>query len=160
MREPASGPGRAVASPVRRPSSRRPSPRRPSLRRLGAPLGVAAGLGAAAALVGTVDPNEPGHYPVCPLLHFTGLLCPACGGLRGLHALLHGDLPAALRANALAVPGYAVFAVLWAAWCVRAVRRDGGMPLALRPAHWWGIGLLVLAFTVVRNLPCGAMLVP
>ncbi|MFI0740615.1 DUF2752 domain-containing protein [Streptomyces sp. NPDC021100] len=149
MREPAARPG--------------PAPGRaaaPSVRRLGAPLGVAAGLGAAAALIGAVDPNEPGHYPVCPLLHFTGLLCPACGGLRGLHALLHGDLPAALRANALAVPGYAVFAVLWAAWCVRAVRRDGGMPLALRPVHWWGIGLLVLAFTVVRNLPCGAVLAP
>ncbi|MBZ4318866.1 DUF2752 domain-containing protein [Streptomyces huiliensis] len=150
MREPPSGTG---TGPGRRATA-------PSLRRLGAPLGVAAGLGAAAVLVRTVDPNEPGHYPVCPLLRHTGLLCPACGGLRGLHALLRGDLPAALHANAPAVLGYAVFAVLWAVWCVRAVRHDGGLPLALRPAHWCGIGLLVLVFTVVRNLPCGALLAP
>ncbi len=32
---------------------------------------------AAFAYVGTVDPNAPGHYPVCPLLHYTGLYCPA-----------------------------------------------------------------------------------
>ncbi|WP_171169337.1 DUF2752 domain-containing protein [Streptomyces sp. I05A-00742] len=144
MSESAPGPGRATD---------------PSVRRLGVPLGVAAGLAAAAAGVGAADLSGPGPY-ACPLLRCTGLLCPACGGLRGLHALVHGDLPAALRANALAVLGYAVFAVLWAVWCVRAVRRDGGMPVAPRPSHRWAAGALVLAFTVVRNLPCGAVLAP
>ena len=50
--------------------------------RLAAPAGVLAAVAAAFAYVGTVDPNEPGHYPVCPLLRFTGLYCPGCGGLR------------------------------------------------------------------------------
>ncbi|MGW5120324.1 DUF2752 domain-containing protein, partial [Streptomyces noursei] len=54
-------------------------PARP-LRRLAAPVGTLAAVTAAFAWVGAVDPNEPGHYPVCPLLHLTGLLCPACGG--------------------------------------------------------------------------------
>ncbi|MEU9123852.1 DUF2752 domain-containing protein [Streptomyces sp. NPDC048506] len=129
-------------------------------RRLAAPLGALAAAGAAFAVVGAVDPNEPGHYPVCPLRHLTGLACPACGGLRGAHALAHGDLLAALGANALAVAGYAACAVLWARWLARAAR---GRPTAgprPRPVHWWALGGLLLVFTVVRNLPLGSALAP
>nr|WP_229348320.1 DUF2752 domain-containing protein [Streptomyces sp. UNOB3_S3] len=129
-------------------------------RRLAAPLGVAAGLGAAVALVGVVDPNRPGSYPACPFLRWTGLYCPGCGGLRGLHALAHGDLGTALGANALAVAGYAAFAALWTLWLVRAARTGGGMPVGFRTEHVWALAGIVLLFTVVRNLPCGSALVP
>ncbi|MFB6570791.1 DUF2752 domain-containing protein [Streptomyces noursei] len=134
-------------------------PARP-LRRLAAPVGTLAAVTAAFAWVGAVDPNEPGHYPVCPLLHLTGLLCPACGGLRSAHAVAHGDLVAALGANAPAVAGYAAFALFWLVWLARAAR---GLPTAgprPRPVHWWALGTLLLAFTVVRNLPLGAGLRP
>ncbi|MFD6362817.1 DUF2752 domain-containing protein [Streptomyces roseolus] len=133
--------------------------RRPLGRRLLAPLATLAGAGAAFTYVGLVDPNEPGHYPVCPLLRFTGLYCPGCGGLRSAHAVAHGDLATALGANALAVAGYAVCAVLMAVWLVHAVR---GRPtrIAPRPASWWAIGALTALFTVVRNLPAGSALVP
>lgn len=72
-------------------------------RRLAAPVLTLAGAVAAFAYVGTVDPNEPGHYPLCPMLRLTGVLCPGCGGLRSAHAFAHGDLAAALGANAVAV---------------------------------------------------------
>ncbi|MFC5146486.1 DUF2752 domain-containing protein [Streptomyces aureoversilis] len=129
-------------------------------RPLAAPLGVAAGLAAAFGYVGAVDPGRPGHYPACPLLRWTGLYCPGCGGLRGVHALAHGDLPAALGANALAVAGYAAFAVLWCVWITRALRGHEGVRLSPRARHWWALGALVLLFTVVRNLPFGAALTP
>ncbi|WP_229891580.1 DUF2752 domain-containing protein [Streptomyces mashuensis] len=131
-------------------------------RRAAAPLAVAAVLGAAVARVAAVDPSRPGAgpYPSCPLLRWTGLYCPACGGLRGLHALTRGDLPAALHANALAVAGYAVFAVLWAGWLLRTLRGGAGMRVPLRAPHWWALAALTLAFTVVRNLPPGAVLAP
>jgi len=109
--------------------------------------------------VGTVDPNEPGHYPVCPLLRLTGLYCPGCGGLRSAHAVAHGDIAAALGSNALAVVGYALFAVLWTVWVVRAAR-GRPMTFALRPAAWWGIGAVLIVFSVVRNLPFGSALAP
>ncbi|WP_338695569.1 DUF2752 domain-containing protein [Streptomyces sp. Q6] len=130
-----------------------------TLRGLAVPLGVLAGVAAAFAYVGAVDPNEPGHYPACPLLRATGIYCPGCGGLRGAHALVHGDLTAALGANALAVAGYAVLAVVWTVWAVRAAR---GKPLGLalgRP-QLWAVGAVVLVFTVVRNLPLGGFLHP
>lgn len=145
------GQGPPVFPPAPVPASR--------LRRIAVPAGVLAVVAGAFAYVGSVDPNEPGHYPVCPLLRFAGIYCPGCGGLRSAHAVAHGDLAAALGDNALAVVGYALFAVLWVLWAVRAA---AGKPVRidLKPVHWWGIGAVLLIFTVVRNLPFGSALVP
>ncbi|KAF4407301.1 DUF2752 domain-containing protein, partial [Streptomyces lycii] len=128
--------------------------------------------------VGVVDPNEPGHYPVCPLLHHTGILCPGCGGLRGAHALAHGDPVAAAQANLLLVAALLALSCLWAGWAVRCLRRRPGAPAFVpapvvaaaracgrartrwrRPA-WAAAALLVVVFTVVRNLPAGGWLAP
>ncbi len=127
--------------------------------RLALPAGVLAAVVGAFAYVGTVDPNQPGHYPVCPLLRLTGIYCPGCGGLRSAHAFVHGDFVAALGDNALAVVGYFAFAVVWTVWVVRAVR---GRParIVLGPVQLWSLGALVLVFTVVRNLPFGGWLHP
>jgi hypothetical protein len=136
-----------------------PSSRVAAVRRLTVPLGTLAGVAAAFGYVAAVDPSEPGHYPACPLFRLTGLYCPGCGGLRSAHAVAHGDLTAALGANALAVAAYAAFAVIWAVWVARAVR-GRPMSLPLRPAHWWALAGLALVFTLVRNLPFGAGLAP
>ncbi|MFE9627579.1 DUF2752 domain-containing protein [Streptomyces sp. NPDC006527] len=129
------------------------------LGRLAVPAGILAAVAGAFAYVGAVDPNEPGHYPVCPMLRYTGLYCPGCGGLRSAHAFVHGDFTAALHDNALAVAAYLGFAVLWTVWVVRAAR---GRPPRLdpRPVHLWSLGVLLLVFTVVRNLPFGGWLRP
>ncbi|WP_419836864.1 DUF2752 domain-containing protein [Streptomyces bugieae] len=129
-------------------------------RRLRAPLGTLTAALAAFGYVGAVDPNQPGHYPVCPLRHLTGVLCPACGGLRSAHALAHADLAAALAANALLVAACAAGAAFWAVWAGRAargLRTAGPRP---RAVHWWALGGLLLVFTTVRNLPFGSGLAP
>nr|WP_202523682.1 DUF2752 domain-containing protein [Kitasatospora sp. SID7827] len=122
-----------------------------------------AALGAVAlptAFVALVDPNRPGHYPVCPLLRATGWWCPGCGGLRGVHALTRGDVAAAAHDNLLVTVLAAVLLVLWARWAVLAVR---GRPV--RGPRWTArrvgaLVLLVLLFGVLRNLPVGAGLAP
>lgn len=106
-------------------------------RRLLVPLGTLAAVGAAFTYVGSVDPNHPGHYPVCPLYALTGVYCPACGGLRSAHAVAHGDFVTALGDNALAVAGYGVFAVVMVVWLIRAVR---GGPRGTRSARPSGGG--------------------
>ncbi|AZQ34108.1 DUF2752 domain-containing protein [Streptomyces cyaneochromogenes] len=128
-------------------------------RRLAVPAGVLAAVVGAFAYVGAVDPNEPGHYPACPLLQVTGIYCPGCGGLRSAHAVVHGDFAAALQDNALAVVGCVLFAVVWTVWVIRAAR---GRPLGLdlSPVRLWTAGALLLVFTVVRNLPFGGWLHP
>jgi hypothetical protein len=133
--------------------------RAPRLSGLAVPGGILAAVAGAFAYVGTVDPNQPGHYPVCPLYQITGLYCPGCGGLRSAHAFIHGDFLAALQDNAMAVVGYLGFAVLWTVWVVRAAR-GRPMRLALGPVHLWTLGTLLLVFTVVRNLPFGGWLHP
>ncbi|MFD9432456.1 DUF2752 domain-containing protein [Streptomyces sp. NPDC060002] len=145
--------------------SQRVTPRTPRtppgtvLGRLAVPAGILTAVAGAFAYVGTVDPNEPGHYPVCPLLRITGLYCPGCGGLRSAHAFVHGDFATALHDNALAVVGYPVFAVVWTVWVVRVVR---GRPARMEPgpAQLWTLGAFLLVFTVVRNLPYGGWLHP
>ncbi|MFD6659137.1 DUF2752 domain-containing protein [Streptomyces parvus] len=151
--------GRRAARPGGGGPPRGPAGRRTGWKGLGTPLGILAAVTGAFAYVGTVDPNEPGHYPVCPLLKLTGVFCPGCGGLRSAHAFITGDLGAAFGANAIATAGYFLFAAVWVLWLVRAWR---GKPLriGLAPAWWWGVGAALLIFTVVRNLPFGSALAP
>ncbi|MGW2049422.1 DUF2752 domain-containing protein [Streptomyces sp. NPDC001858] len=127
--------------------------------RLAVPAGILAAVAGAFAYVGAVDPNEPGHYPACPLLRYTGLYCPGCGGLRSAHAVVHGDFQAALQDNALAVLAYLGFAALWTVWVVR-VARGRPMRVDLTSVQLWAAGALLLVFTVVRNLPVGGWLHP
>ncbi len=126
---------------------------------LRAPLAVAGATLAATAYVGTVDPGEAGHYPVCPFLALTGLYCPFCGSLRAVHALAHGDLPAAAGRNVLTVVGLAVLVVLWVGW---VARRAGVRAVELAAPRWlWpGVLTVTVVFAVVRNLPFGSSLAP
>ncbi|MGW5848590.1 DUF2752 domain-containing protein [Streptomyces sp. NPDC055254] len=157
---PTAAPAPYDSGPTAAPAPYAPAVRASRARRLAAPALTLAGAVAAFAYVGAVDPNEPGHYPVCPLLRLTGILCPGCGGLRSAHAFAHGDLLAALGANALAVIGYFAFAGFTALWLVRAYRGGAVPRLALRPPYWWALAVVAAVFAVVRNLSFGSALAP
>ena len=74
----------------------------------------AAGVAAAGAavLLYFVDPAESAWLPGCPLRTLTGLNCAGCGGTRGIHALLHGDVAGCFRMNALLLPLLALAGLL------------------------------------------------
>lgn len=135
----------------------------PSLRgrgyRLRAPLLLGAAVGALSMRVWAVDPNVPGHYPVCPTYALAGIYCPGCGVLRATHALLHGDLAASFGFNLLLPPIAVLSALLFVGW-VRA--RWRGEQLRWTPAPWvaWALLVGVSAFTLARNLPAFAVLAP
>ena len=129
-----------------------------------APLAVGAAVLAATAFVALVDPNEPGHYPLCPTKYLTGLDCPGCGGLRAVHALAHGDVAGALDHNAFVVLVLLpVCVVLWLAWLRRSWSDDPAEAppasalertadaLTRRPVVVTGV-VAMLAFTVLRNV--------
>ena len=91
-------------------------------------------------------------FPVCPFKALTGWNCPACGGLRMTHDVLHGDLAAAVVDNVFLLVGLPMLA----AWLLVRWRR--GQSLMPMPA----IVVIIVAaitWTVVRNLP-GFPLVP
>jgi hypothetical protein len=56
---------------------------------------------AAATMLFAFDPAVTRWFPSCPLYALTGWLCPFCGSLRALHALLHGNVAAAAAFNPL-----------------------------------------------------------
>jgi hypothetical protein len=116
-------------------------------------LGSGALLAGALGYIGLVDPHRPGSlFPICPFRLLTGWNCPACGGLRMVHDVLHGDLAAAINDNVLLLVGIP----LLAGWILLR-RRRGKSPLTL-PAGA-AVMITLLAWTVVRNLP-GFPLVP
>ncbi|OKJ08295.1 hypothetical protein AMK19_20030 [Kitasatospora sp. CB01950] len=128
-------------------------------RRLVRPLAALVAVAMPTAFVGAVDPNTPGHYPVCPLLQATGWWCPGCGGLRCVHALTRGDLLTAGHDNLMVTLLALAALALWVRWTVRAVRgRPAGVRLTGRQTVLLMVALAV--FAVVRNLPIGAGLAP
>lgn len=116
-------------------------------------LGTGAVFAGALAYVGLRDPHRPGFlFPGCPFKLVTGLNCPACGGLRMTHDLLHLDFGAAVVDNVFLLVGLPMLA----AWLlVRWKRGLKPMPVAAT------VTLVIAAavWTVVRNLP-GFPLVP
>ena len=116
-------------------------------------LGAGALLVGALGYVGLVDPHKPDSvFPICPFRLLTGWNCPACGGLRMVHDVLHGDLAAAISDNAFLLVGIPVLA----GWIL--LRRRSGKSLFSAPAVAT-LMIATLAWTVVRNLP-GFPLVP
>lgn len=128
---------------------------RPRWRRMAAPGAAAVAAGAALGYVAAVDPNEPGHYPLCPSLALFGIDCPGCGLTRSTHALLTGDLSGALDHNVLIVAVVPLAVVLWLLWVRRAWtgRRPAVTAHQQRRRTTILIVTLValLAFGVVRN---------
>jgi hypothetical protein len=119
-----------------------------------APLVLALGvlIATGLALLFLFDPARHAFYPACLFKKMTGYDCPGCGGLRAVHHLLRGDVPGALRLNALAVIAIPLFGVwmLRAGW--RRVRHgDPGRPSAV---FWVCLGAVALVlFGLMRNLP-------
>ncbi|MBA2769834.1 MAG: DUF2752 domain-containing protein [Sporichthyaceae bacterium] len=123
------------------------------------PSTVAVAASAVVVVLATVDPNEPGHYPTCPVLALTGRYCPGCGSLRAVHALAHGDVAEALSLNLLTVLAVVPLAVVWVQWVRRSWR--GRQRSTVAPAAvLWGLLVVVAFFTVLRNLPVGSALAP
>ena len=108
---------------------------------------------AALAYVATVDPHRPGAvFPFCPFQVITGWDCPACGGLRMTHDVLHGNLSAAVHDNVFLLIGLPLLAV-WSLWRLHRGRQVVSTALLIV------LGVATIGWTVVRNLP-GFPLVP
>ena len=132
----------------------------PSLaRRLSKPALVGAAIVGVVGVVAAIDPNQPGHYPMCPFLAITGLYCPGCGSLRALHDLAHGDPLGALSRNPFALVLFAGLAWGYLRWVRQAAT---GRYQAWQMPTWlvYGLPAAVVVFTVLRNIPGWTWLSP
>ncbi len=121
---------------------------------LGAPLVVAASTTLVCAAIWMGDPTTPnGPLPVCPTKALLGIDCPGCGSLRMLYSLMHGDLLAAARFNALGLA--AVVLLVWAYFTWTYGRVVGRRLRGWQHRRWAALVTLSLvgAWFVMRNIP-------
>ncbi len=86
------------------------------------------------------------RLPGCLLYHLTGLYCPGCGATRCFELLARGEFTAALGMNLL-LPFVAVVAL---SFCLPA---NTIARVCRSRAFGWAAVAIVVAFTIVRNLP-------
>lgn len=110
-------------------------------------LAVAAGM-----VLFCFDPSRYHFYPVCFFHQTTGLLCPGCGALRAVHQLLHGHLATAFRFNPVLVVSLPILVWLGGRYGLLKARNQPAS-FSLRPGWLWMMLAVVLAFSVLRNLP-------
>lgn len=115
-------------------------------RKIGIALVAVAGI-----IFFTFDPSASALFPKCPFLMLTGWQCPGCGSQRAIHALLHLDIVAALRYNALLVLSLPlILLLLYAEW-----KRNSNPKLYVRvhhPAVIWSCFSIIVLWWAGRNL--------
>ena len=116
-------------------------------------LGTGAALLGALAYIGIGDPHSPDFvFLPCPFKALTGWNCPACGGLRMTHDVLHGDFAAAVTDNVFLLVGLPMLVAFVLAQRARG-RRVSGRALLVT------VIVAAVVWTVARNMP-GFPLVP
>lgn len=100
-----------------------------------------------------IDARGSNIFPKCPFHALTGLLCPGCGSQRAVSALLHLDIPSALRFNVLLVAalpmiGYSAYASVVNNFSSRKVSQR------LFYSVWFirVIAVVVVVFWILRNI--------
>lgn len=121
--------------------------------RIGVGIAVGILLLTALMLIFIFDPEVHPFFPQCPFLLTTGFECPGCGSQRAIHALLHLDLSAAIRANVFMV--FALPYILIGIYLeyLGGKRRHPGMEKIFF-GRWSALVvlLLILLYWVGRNL--------
>ena len=117
---------------------------------------LAAGAVAACTVVALVDPDDGGRYPACPTAALLGWDCPACGTLRGVHALTRGRVVDALDHNLLLALAVPLAAVVWLRWVSRAVGRSP-QPVRLPTGALMVATVVAVAFALLRNVPISSL---
>lgn len=112
---------------------------------------LAAALTALAAVYFIFDPVQTVWMPKCIMHTLTGLDCPGCGAQRAVHAMLHGHLADAFRANAFIVVLFPYLALMLVAEIYR-----NRLPRLYKAicSGWalWTLFALIIAWGVLRNI--------
>jgi Protein of unknown function (DUF2752) len=133
--------------------------------RLQGPLVTSGLVGGLTLALHLRDPHSSGSWGYCPFYAMTGLYCPGCGGLRAVNDLGNGDLLGAASSNLVFVALIPLIVLVWMRWAGRAwtgaPAPTGRDRFGVRAGVWITVLAVVLVvFTVLRNLPAGHWLAP
>jgi hypothetical protein len=112
-----------------------------------------AGAGLGLVVLFYFEPGKYPFYPFCPFHELTGLNCPACGSLRALHQLSHGNIVAAFHFNPLLLVSLPFLGIVLARNLSARITGSPLRPIEQRPLLWWLFLGVVFVFGILRNLP-------
>jgi hypothetical protein len=118
---------------------------------------AACACGGAATFLFLVDPSRHAVYPPCLLYQMTGIYCAGCGATRALHALLHGNIVAALHDNVLFTCALPFLAWMALPRLVQTWRENRWPEIRLERRRlariaFWAV-TVAIGFMTLRNLP-------
>lgn len=97
------------------------------------------------------DPLESRFMPQCIFHRFTGLQCMGCGSQRMAHALLHGDVMGAFKANAFAMVMLPL--IIFMIWTeTQRTKRPRLYEKVFSPKIIYTLIVLMVIWLVVRNI--------
>lgn len=99
------------------------------------------------------NPATSGVYPESPFRTLTGLYCPGCGTLRGLHQLLHGHLITAFGLNPLMVISLPFLICSYINYGFETFKGKAWLEIFVPPQWIWFILQAIIAYWIVRNIP-------
>jgi len=108
---------------------------------------------AAGAVLYLNNPAQSSLFPPCPFRMLTGLSCPGCGSLRGLHQLLHGNAWQAFNLNPLMVSCLPFLAYSFFSFMTLAFSQKPFVARPISSRHIWAFLTAVIVFGVLRNIP-------
>jgi hypothetical protein len=89
----------------------------------------------------------------CPFHMLTGLYCPGCGTLRGLHYLAHGNILNAINSNPLTFLSLPFLVYSFGIFFYREISGKELKNLFIKPFFIWLLLAIILIFWVLRNIP-------
>jgi hypothetical protein len=114
---------------------------------------IIAGFIAGCVIYFNYNPIESVLFPKCPFLLLTGFKCPGCGSQRAIHALLHLDLYAAFRQNALLLFSILYIILLLIAKIVRFFSPGSAFPAKIQSTGMiLCFFIFVILFWITRNI--------
>lgn len=104
-----------------------------------------------------LNPANTAIFPKCPFLAVTGLCCPGCGTLRGLHELLHLRIWAAVRLNPFMVVAIPFIGYYYLSYAFERYFHYKlpfySFSTEMPPLVIWIILGLIMSFWFFRNIP-------
>lgn len=97
------------------------------------------------------DPSSYDIFPKCQFLMLTGWKCPGCGSQRAIHALLNGDVIAAIRFNAIFVLSLPIIAVYIYGELIKK-RHENFFRIINSKTAIYSLLIMYLAWWVLRNI--------
>lgn len=114
---------------------------------------ITAAITASSIVLYSFNPATTNVFPSSPFRELTGLFCPGCGSLRGLHQLLRGNLGTAFSLNPLMILLLPFVSYSYICYTMEVFTGRLLYKPFIHPKLIWCLLYIIIAYWVLRNIP-------